>query len=418
MLLTEHEQAMARGEYGPGIQRCMDILAKFGEAMGAKRLVPIASGHTMPKEPPELLERLTEGVSAVGAFTTLHALMDAFSPEGADRMGQPADFLKQERADFARRREIYQRCGFMQTYTCLPTLVGNAPRKGQLCSWIGSGSQLMLNSLVGARCNRDGTIINLASAIAGRTPLTGLLLDENRPAKVLVRFSGLDPAVLTPAELGAAAYHLGAVAGNRNVAVEGLPQDMPLERLKYFMAPLPVSGSVGLCHVVGMTPEAASRDQALDGRKPEQTVTLGPDEIAASLNQYAAPAGTEVDIALFGCPHTMVTEVQYLAGLLDGRKLAPGKRLWIGMPHQQHKLAQLMGYTQPVEDAGGVFASSCMACIPNAPLPESVRVLATNSFKAAHYITRLSKGRVKVVVGDMDQCVAAITGGTWKGGAA
>ena len=161
MHLTHEEEAMLRGESGPGLQRCMRILVRFGAAMGAERLAPIASGHTMPKEPPELLEELTEGVPHTGVFTCLHPLMDAFSPESCARMGQPEDFLRQEKADFARRRDVYLRCGFMQTYTCLPMLVGNLPRKGDLCSWIGSGSQLMLNSLIGARCNRDGTVITL-----------------------------------------------------------------------------------------------------------------------------------------------------------------------------------------------------------------------------------------------------------------
>ncbi len=77
-----------------------------------------------------------------------------------------------------------------------------------------------------------------------------------------------------------------------------------------------------------------------------------------------------------------------------------------------------MGYTEPIEAAGGVFASSCMSVIPQAQLPEGVKVVATNSFKSAHYVSRLSKGRVKMVMGDMEQCISAITGGTRKGGAA
>ena len=42
-------------------------------------------------------------------------------------------------------------------------------------------------------------------------------------------------------------------------------------------------------------------------------------------------------------------------------------------------------------------------------IPEDVKTIATNSFKAAHYITRLTKGRVKVVIQDMAACIQAIT---------
>jgi len=73
-----------------------------------------------------------------------------------------------------------------------------------------------------------------------------------------------------------------------------------------------------------------------------------------------------------------------------------------------------MGYTEVIENAGGVISSSCMATIPDSPIPDEVKSIATNSFKAAHYISRLTKGRVKVLIGDVDECISAVTGGTWK----
>lgn len=416
MQLNEREEFMLKGDLGPGPRRCMDILVKFGESVGAERMARIASAHTMPKEPPELLAEMTEGVERLGAPTTLHALMSAFSPVSWKAMGLPAGFAEGELGAHARRNLHHKRCGFLETYTCVPMLVGNLPRKGDLVSWIGTGAQLLANSVLGARCNRDGTVVNLAAAVTGVAPLYGLYLDENRHARVLVRFEGLDPDALTPAELGAAGYHIGARAGSRNVAVEGLSDRIDMDGLKALMAPQAVSGSVSLCHVVGVTPEAPTLEAALGGCEPEETLVVGPDEIRASLGQYAE-GGPDVDMAIFGCPHCSVAEIGRLGGLLQGRRLAGDKRLWIGMPHQHYHLAKLMGLVDPVEAAGGVFASSCMATIPDSPIPEGVRTVATDSFKAAHYISRLTKGGVRVLVGDMDACVRAVTGGTWQGGA-
>jgi predicted aconitase len=149
MYLTREEEEMAAGRYGAGIAKCMDILIKFGEAFGAEKMVKIASAHTMPKEPPELLKELTAGVAQTGVFTTLHSVMSAFSPRHWRKMGIPEVFARQEAAAFEQRQAIYRRLGFYQTYTCLPMLVGNVPRKGDYLSWIGSGAQLMVNSLVG-----------------------------------------------------------------------------------------------------------------------------------------------------------------------------------------------------------------------------------------------------------------------------
>ncbi|MBW1783469.1 MAG: aconitase X catalytic domain-containing protein [Deltaproteobacteria bacterium] len=409
MILTDLEKAMGNGDYGSGIRKCMDILIKFGEAFGADRMVPLSSAHTMPKEPPELLQEMTEGVRQTGVFTSLHSLMSAFSPRSWKQMGIPEAFAAKELCDYEERESIYGQAGFYQTYTCLPMLTGNLPLKGQFISWIGTGAQLLSNSLMGARCNRDGTIINLASAIVGRAPYRGLFLDENRHAEVLVTLEGVDPATLTYAQLGAVGYHVGAKAEDRNIVMGNLPDHLDLTQLKYLMAPLSVSGSVSICHIAGLTPEAPTIETALNRRKPSEVIIVGPNHIRDALSQYEGDLN-HVDMAIFGCPHCTVSEVKLLASFLEGKKISGAKRLWLGMPYPLYYLAQQMGYVRMVEDAGGVFASSCMAMIPDAPIPEGVKTIATNSFKAAHYISRLTKGAVKVIIGDMEACVHAVIG--------
>ena len=220
-------------------------------------------------------------------FTTLHSCMSAFSPKAWEAMGIPETFATAEMELFEKRQAIYRRTGFYQTYTCLPMLVGNLPRKGQFISWIGSGAQLLSNSLIGARCNRDGTVINLAAAVTGRAPLLGLFLDENRKAQALVKLEGLEPDKMSHVELGAMGYFVGAKAGRQNVVMDGLPPNLDLDQLKYLLAPLSVSGSVSLCHITGLTPEAPSLDMALKGEKPAQTIVVDRAALDESLSQYA-----------------------------------------------------------------------------------------------------------------------------------
>jgi predicted aconitase len=66
MNLTKEEGAMAEGKYGPGIERCMQLLTKYGEAFGAEKLVNIASAHVFNAFPIDLLTELTEGAGEVG----------------------------------------------------------------------------------------------------------------------------------------------------------------------------------------------------------------------------------------------------------------------------------------------------------------------------------------------------------------
>ncbi len=415
MNLTEVEEAMASGKYGPGIEKCMNILIRIGEAFGAEQMVRIASAHTMPKEPPDLLNEMTEGTTQTGAFTTLHSLMSAFDPYCWQKMGIPEAFASRELSIYKERLDVHSRLGFYQTYTCLPMLVGNLPRKGDYVSWIGSGAQLLANSIIGARTNRDGTVSNLAAAITGRTPYTGLLLDENRYAEVLVVLDGLDSYQLTHTDFGAIGYYVGGKAGNRNIVIDGLSRELDLDQIKYLIAPLAASGAVGICHIVGLTPEAPDLPQALGHRKPAEIIRVGREEIKQTKALYAEGKSGQVDMAVFGCPHCTVAELKTMASLLDGKKVGNNQRLWVGMPYQMYYLAQTMGYTDVIENAGGVISSACMAAIPDSPIPSEVKVIATNSFKAAHYIPRLTKGRVRVLIGDMDVCIDAVTGGEWKG---
>ena len=409
MILSRDEEEMACGKHGPGLEKCMTILIKFGEAMGAEKMVPISSAHTIPKEPPDLLMEMTEGVGQTGTFTTLHALMSAFDPHLWQRMGISEAYAAGEIPVLQQRLNIYRRLGFYETYTCLPMLVGNLPRRGDFISWIGSCAQLFVNSLLGARTNRDGAVLNLAAAITGRAPYRGMFLDENRHGQVLVELEGLDPHGISYTELSAIGYYVGSRAQHRNVVINGLPRDLNISHLLALMAPLPASGSVSICHVVGSTPEAPTLEQACGHQKPTDIIRVDRKAIEETRALHALDGNDAPDMVILGCPHCTIQEIRTIAAKLSGRKLREGRRLWIGSPYQTYYLAQTMGYSRIIEDAGGVVSSSCMATIPDAPIPYDVKTLATNSFKAAHYISRLTRGRVKVAVMEMSECIDAIS---------
>lgn len=118
-------------------------------------------------------------------------------------------------------------------------------------------------------------------------------------------------------------------------------------------------------------------------------------------------------MVIFGCPHCSISEIRNIAALLGNKKTARDTRLWLATADQIKLLATRMGYTDIIENAGGVFSSSCMASIPEAPFPDDIEVIATNSIKAAHYITRLTKGKIDVLYGTMKDCVTSAISGKW-----
>lgn len=404
MKLTQYEQEMVDGKHGLGIQKAINLLIRYGDACGAEEFVEITSGHVMPMEPPELLEQFTQGVEKLPVMTTLHPLMSAFSPEKWEQMGIPREYAETELKDYDKREELHTRLGFLKAYSCLPMNIGNLPRSGDYISWIGSCAQILANSMLGARTNKDGTIVSLCAALTGRTPKTGLLLDENRHATVLVTMAdGLE--LNGDADYGAMGYYIGTQVANKSIAVEGLKRTVTFDQLKYLIAPAAASGSIHVFHVIGVTPEAPTIEAAFGGKKPEQTIVVTRKNLEDTKAFFPFDKNKEVDLLLLGCPHITVQEAGAIAQLLEGKKLRSGKRLWMAMAKPVYTLAKVMGYTDVIEAAGGIISDTCMATIPDSPIPAGTKVVMTNAFKCAHYVRSLQKDRVEIMIADLPDCL-------------
>lgn len=407
MQLTKYEQDMAAGKYGLGLQKAINILIRYGDACGADRFVEITSAHVMPKEPPELLEQFTEGIEELPVTTTTHPLMSSFSPEKWEAMGIRPDFAVSELAEHEKRQKIHGDLGFIKCYSCLPMHMGNLPQKGDYTSWIGSCAQILVNSLIGAKTNKDGTIINLCSALTGRTPYHGLLIDKNRYAKVVVQ---LDDGVKLEGDddYGALGYYVGGHVGIGNVVFDCIPKNATFDQLKYLIAPVATSGSVHICHVTGITPEAPTVEAALGCKEPEAIVVVTREDLEKTKDIFKYDPDASVDLVIIGCPHVTVQEARNIAKILKGKKITDCKRLWLGLGDATYTIVKAMGDAEIIEKAGGVFSNTCHATIPDSPLPENVKVVMTNSFKGAHYVNSLQQGKVKVMIGSLEKCLESL----------
>lgn len=408
MQLSKYEQDMADGKCGRGPQKAINVLIQYGQAVGADRLVEISSAHVMPKEPPELLEEYTMDMEKLPVKTTLHPLMSAFSPEKWEAMGIDKSYADTELADYEKRKGIHERLGFIKLYSCLPMNLGNLPANGSYNSWIGSCAQILCNSILGARTNKDGTVVNMCSALTGRAPYYGLLKDENRYAQVIVRRA---PGVQmeTDDDYGAMGYFVGEQVTNKSVVFDDLDSKISFDNLKYLIAPAAASGSVHICHVVGVTPEAPTLEAALGGKEPERVIVVTKRDIENTKRKYFFDRQEEADLVLIGCPHVTVEEAGEIAKMLKGKRLKECKRLWLGMGNPVYTLCKDMGYVDIIEAAGGIISNVCMATIPDSPIPSHIKTVLTNSYKAAHYVDSLQKGRVKVMVASLTDCLEAIS---------
>jgi predicted aconitase len=172
---------------------------------------------------------------------------------------------------------------------------------------------------------------------------------------------------------------LGRAIGERLEGTGGVPyllgiQEPSLENLKSFCASLATYGGTALFHMQGVTPEASQISL------PVETLVINQKQLEAarrSLNDANDP--DEVDFVSLGCPHLSIKEIARIAELLQGKKVT--KEFWITTARPIKQIADRMGYTQIIEEAGAKFAAD--TCCVVAPIRGRFTVMATDSAKPA-----------------------------------
>ena len=305
--------------------------------------------------------------------------------------------------------QAYVRLGCNPVWTCAPYQLPGGPGFGEHIVGSESNAVSYYNSAVGARTNKYGDYLDVCAAITGRVPDSKLHRDEHRAAQLLYDVAGL-PAAVRRNDLF---YHLlghyiGSHCGGRVPAIAGLADDCNLDDLKAISAAGSSSGSVPLFHAVGITPEAATLEQAFHGEDITEVVQIS----MADLRQARAELGENsprplAGIAL-GTPHFSLTEFDRLVGLLDGRSIAPGLACYLTTSRHVHAQAQEKGWIEPLERAGIRIITD--TCTYFSPAVNGLRgKIMTNSAKWAYYAPGMLP--VEVLIGSLAECVESAVAG-------
>ena len=386
----------------------MRIVADAARLLGAPRLIPIASAHIdgalyHGDSGTLFAERLVAGGARVAVRATLNV--------GAlDLTGCAQVRLAEPRRGMARRMmEAYRALGCETSWTCAPYQAGHRPAFGTDVAWGESNAVAFCNSVLGARTNRYGDFLDIACAIAGRAPDSGLHRPENRRARTVFDVSALDPAFLASETVWPVLGSLyGRLVGEAVGVVAGVPGDPGEDALKAFGAAAASSGAVGLFHIVGVTPEAPDLDTALGGEAPEATIPVTPRMVADARRRLStAERPGSIDAVAIGSPHLSLEEFSALERLLAGRRLAVPLYACTG----RHVVAALdRDRRRGKLEAQGVtiVADTCVVVTPiMRDLPGGV--LMTNSGKFAHYAP--GNTGYAVLYGSLADCVESAVAG-------
>lgn len=377
MNLTKDEEAILQGESGESARKAMELITAIGKIYGAEGLVNITSAHLSGASYKTIgdggliyLEDVVKGGAKVKVKSTLN-------PVGMDRNRWSEMHISE---DFAKKQlriiELYKSMGVNTTCSCTPYTGVNIPNLGDHVAWAESSALSYVNSMIGARTNREGGPGALAAAILGKTANYGLHLKKNRRPNVVID-ANIDGSIFEYSLLGQA---VGSIIGNKIPYFKGIKPG--LEEAKTMAGAMASSGSVAMFHVDGITPEYADFD--IDDL---EVIYVGNDELKESYDKLNTT--DNIQLISLGCPHLTEKEIHEIALMIKNKKKKKDVEIWFCTSNEVRK--KCYEDVKILEEFGPVLADTCMVV---SPIERSFSCTGTNSCKAGNYLQTLCSQKV------------------------
>lgn len=423
--LTDAEKRMLDGRSGRLVQAAMENIVRYAGILGAGDLCEVTKATVFcgahnyldvlaSEDVDEVFSKMNLATDDIIPFDRTcagcHVQSDVApcDPRAYAAFGQTEAFFRRN----ARFLEQARRAGVTIAGTCAPYLTGWLPVRGEHFVTTESGVTVIGNAIWGAMANADGIEAAFWSAICGRTPRWGNHLQENRGGTHAVRvdvkprdnfdWDALGTAVGTRLPGGAVPVVYGDFAG------------ATFNKLRQFCTSLAVMSSCEMCHIVGITPEARSIEDAFPRKPPVGEFAIQSRDLDAAYRSVCGDGGGEIDLVSLGCPHYDIDQVKQVAALLDGRKIHSGVRFMVWTAYPIKSMADTNGCTRAIEQAGGhVYTSTCPTTIGK-PLLASCSGLVFDSLKQASSVR--SSTDAAIYAGDVRQCIDAAVSGRWEEG--
>ena len=405
MKLTDEQLEILNGAQGATMAKVMQTMVMFGEFLGASELVPIThqNGHLSTsfgigtlKPLFEVMDKLiNDEIKTVAPFTV--------NPRPLDYANIKCSFIEK----YVFNKYLYNKQALYESqleklglkdrnaFTCTNYLdeVGNKPKYGDILSWAESSSVIYANSVIGARSNRNSSIIELFGNVLGLVPKYGLVLDEGRYAsiKITLRLSRLVDAHL----LGLV---IGKYAKDEIAYISGLDKHLGKELtdkvksyLKDFGASLAASSDVALYHIDNLTPEAKKYGSKLLA-KGFKTLVIDDEMVKKELDSLPVlwkRPDAKPDLCFIGCPHLSMFQLnEWTKRIIDGLKASGEKKVVVktvllASPDVIEKFENTINYDLLI-NAGVKLSSICTIMFTNNPKTNR-RNIITNSNKCRIY---------------------------------
>jgi predicted aconitase len=347
------------------LSKLLKLIIKLGDTFGAEKLIEISSAHTVlnfglnfVNASAKVLHQMAEDNLKVKVRTTADPIIDMDYADDL-KVVYPMFTLHDQMMKDLKQIGVY---GF----TCTPYFLDNKPKLGEHCAWSESSAVIYLNSVLGARSNREGGLVDLACAITGKTAYHGLHITENRKGQILFKISA-DINLTNVFNLTSIGLKIGEIAGSKIPVIDGL-RNISTDNLKNLGAASASTGAVALIHVLKEVREKYSTEWT----KSPQNISIG-------------------------CPQLSEEEVINVLEKLKGKKILQNINFWICTNNEVKELMKKSDFNDILISSGVKITSLCPLLTP---LP---RPLTTNSAKTCFYSSASYR--------DLDECIKIATEG-------
>ena len=399
MELTKTQQEMLDGKQGEVMAKVAKTLVMYGEAFNAEKMVEVSSdyNHLVTSfglgvlDPVyELMNTLIDaGVMSKQKFTADPRPLDPNVPANFIQNLIFKKFMYNKQAfyeDQLQKLGLLDKDGF--TCTCYMHEVGNTPKMGDVLSWSESSAVVYANSVLGARCNRNSGILDLMGSVAGFVPYFGLLTDEGRKAKWVIK---INTTKKPEAQL------LGSAIGMK--VMEDVPYVIGLDKylgdelndaactyLKDFGAACASNGAVGLYHIDKLTPEAKKYGEELILKDAREYV-IDDAELERVYKSYPViwkKKDAKPKLCFIGCPHMSLEQLKTWTVNVNN-KLKENKNKQVSIPTVFTAAPGVIKefnkteYRSMLDESGVVLSYICPLMYMNNPACASMPVITSSN---------------------------------------
>ena len=422
--LTDYEQRMLNGEMGEFKQKALQFIIKYAEVLGAEKLCEISRAtlfigaqHYLDSFTTDNYDEIfskfylnSDKTIKIGKFDTNVACQtcaSACDTNNYETVNLSRDFYERNK----KFMEITKNAGVSIVNSCTPYYEGWIPLKGEHFVTTESSNVVISNSIFAACGNSDGIEASVCSAICGRTPYWGNHVKENRYGTIVYNIICSSDTVHDWDIIG---YTIGRMLPPHEKPVINGNFEIPnIHKLRQCFSALSTTSGAEICHVVGITPEARTLEDALGGEEPIAIIDIEEKDYEKSIKMICDEGSGDIDLVSIGCPHLALDEIQRIAIYLKDKKVKDSVNLWIWTDYAIQSLADLNGYTDIIEKSGGKILNSSCPLVMREESHKQYKAMVMNGAKQAHVIK--SQTNAKVYFGDIFKCLDAAISGKWEG---